>query len=246
MIDFTGKTLLMTGANGGISRAIARVFFDLGANCVLTDLDHAGVSAFAAELDPIGARVLPLRQDAAKPEEADAALKALAAKFGALDVLVTSAGLYRERRVAEMTDDYWRTGIAVNLDGVFYTCRAAIPHFVEGASIVNVASMAGHRGSVGRADYAAAKGAVLNFSRTLAQELAPKVRVNAVSPGLIDTPMVRPLMAANGGALLANTPLKRLGTAEEVARVVAFLASDWASFVTGETVHVNGGLYIAS
>lgn len=244
--DFTGKTLLMTGANGGISRAIARVFFDLGANCVLTDLDLEGVSAFAAELDPTGARVLPLRQDAAKPEEAEAALKALAARFGALDVLVTSAGLYRERRVAEMSDDYWRTGIAVNLDGVFYTCRAAIPHFAEGASIVNVASMAGHRGSVTHADYAAAKGAVLTFSRTLAQELAPKVRVNAVSPGLIDTPMVRPLMAANGGALLANTPLKRLGTAEEVARVVAFLASDWASFVTGETVHVNGGLYIAS
>ena len=136
--------------------------------------------------------------------------------------------------------------LSVNLDGVFYTCRAAIPHFSETAAIVNVASMAGHRGSVGHADYAAAKGAVLNFSRTLAMELAPRVRVNSVSPGLIDTPMVRGLMDANGAALIAGTPAKRLGTPQEVARVVAFLASDWASFVTGETVHVNGGLYIAS
>lgn len=246
MFDFTGRTLLLTGANGGISRAVAKTFFDLGANCVLTDLDAAGIAAFAAELDPSGTRAVGLRQDAASPEDAERALAEVKARFGALDILVTSAGLYREKRVAEMTDAWWRSGIAVNLDGVFYTCRAAIAHFAEGASIVNIASMAGHRGSLGHADYAAAKGAVLTFSRTLAKELAPKVRVNAVSPGLIDTPMVRGLMDASGAALLADTPLKRLGTAEEVARVVAFLASDWASFVTGATVHVNGGLYIAS
>lgn len=244
--DFRGRTLLLTGANGGISRAIAKIFFDLGANCVLTDLDEDGIKAFAFELDPTGTRAIGVKQDAARPEDADTALGLVKARFGALDVLVTSAGLYRERTVAEMSDAHWRTGIAVNLDGVFYTCRAAIPHFSASAAIVNVASMAGHRGSVGHADYAAAKGAVLTFSRTLAKELAPRVRVNAVSPGLIDTPMVRGLMDASGTALLADTPLKRLGTAEEVARVVAFLASDWASFVTGETVHVNGGLYIAS
>ena len=246
MFDFRNRTLLLTGANGGISRAIAEAFFALGANCVLTDLDEAGVAAFARELDPTGARTVGLRQDAAEPADADRALAVVKERFGALDVLVTSAGLYRDRRVADMTDAHWRTGIAVNLDGVFYTCRAAIPHFSENAAIVNVASMAGHRGSVGHADYAAAKGAVLNFSRTLAMELAPRVRVNSVSPGLIDTPMVRGLMDANGAALIAGTPAKRLGTPQEVARVVAFLASDWASFVTGETVHVNGGLYIAS
>ncbi|MET3355990.1 UNVERIFIED_ORG: 3-oxoacyl-[acyl-carrier protein] reductase [Xanthobacter viscosus] len=246
MFDFRNRTLLLTGANGGISRAIAETFFALGANCVLTDLDEAGIAAFARELDPSGARAVGIRQDAASPADADRALALVKERFGALDVLVTSAGLYRDRKVAEMTDAHWRTGIAVNLDGVFYTCRAAIPHFSETAAIVNVASMAGHRGSVGHADYAAAKGAVLNFSRTLAMELAPRVRVNSVSPGLIDTPMVRGLMDANGAALIAGTPLKRLGTPQEVARVVAFLASDWASFVTGETVHVNGGLYIAS
>ncbi|MFS8039101.1 SDR family NAD(P)-dependent oxidoreductase [Xanthobacter sp. AM11] len=246
MFDFSGRTLLLTGANGGISRAIARTFFDLGANCVLTDLDAEGVAAFARDLDPSGVRAVGVGHDAASPQEADAALGMLAARFGRLDFLVTSAGLYREMPVAQMSDAHWRSGVAVNLDGVFYTCRAAIPHFADGAAIVNVASMAGHRGSVGHADYAAAKGAVLTFSRTLAMELAPRVRVNAVSPGLIDTPMVSGLMAGSGAALLASTPLKRLGTPQEIARVVAFLCSDWASFVTGETVHVNGGLYIAS
>lgn len=246
MFDFSGKTLFLTGANGGISRAVARTFFELGANCVLTDLDADGVAAFARELDPTGARAVGVRQDAARPEDAVAAMAVARERFGALHVLVTSAGLYREREVAQMSDEHWRQGIAVNLDGVFHTCKAALELLAPGSAIVNIASMAGHRGSRAHADYAAAKGGVLTLSRTLAIELAPKVRVNAVSPGLIDTPMVRPLMAASGGTLLAGTPLGRLGTAQEVARVVAFLASDWASFVTGETVHVNGGLYIAS
>lgn len=246
MFDFSGRTLFLTGANGGISRAIARTFFDLGANCVLTDIDHDGVAAFARELDPTGARTLALRQDAASAAEADAALAAAHARFGAVHALVTSAGLYRVRLVGDMDDAHWRSGMGVNLDGVFYTCRAAIPFMAEGSAVVNVTSMAGHRGSYAHADYAAAKSGVLGFSRSLAIELAPKVRVNAVSPGLIDTPMVRPLMAAKGEVLMDMTPMKRLGTGEEVARVVAFLCSDWAGFVTGETVHVNGGLYIAS
>ncbi|WP_029003278.1 SDR family NAD(P)-dependent oxidoreductase [Azorhizobium doebereinerae] len=246
MFDFSGKTLFLTGANGGISRAVARTFFDLGANCVLTDLDAEGVAAFAAELDPSGTRAVGTGQDAADPGEAERALGLAKARFGGVDMLVTSAGLYRERLAADMDDAYWRSGIAVNLDGVFYTCRSAVPLMREGGAIVNLASMAGHRGSYAHADYSAAKGAVLSFSRSLAIELAPRIRVNAVSPGLIDTPMVRPLMARKGDTLMDQTPMKRLGTAEEVARVVAFLCSDWASFVTGETVHVNGGLYIAS
>ncbi len=145
-----------------------------------------------------------------------------------------------------MTDEQWRETIGINLDGVFYTCRAIAPLLRDGGAIVNIASMAGHRGSYQHAHYAAAKGAVLSFSRSLALELAPRIRVNAVSPGLIDTPMVKPLLAARGDELLAATPLKRLGQPEEVARAIAFLCSDWASFITGETLHINGGLYIAS
>lgn len=246
MFDFNNKTLFLTGANGSISRAIARLLFDLGASCVLTDLDESGVQSFARELDPSGRRTVGLRQDAASSADANHALAVARERFGTVDHVVTGAGLYRDQMVHDMTDEQWRQSLDINLSGVFYTCRAAIPLLADGAAIVNIASMAGHKGSYMHSHYAAAKGAVLTFSRSLALELAPRVRVNAVSPGLIDGPMVQPLLRARGPELIEQTPLKRLGTPEEVARTVAFLCSDWASFITGETVHVNGGLYIGS
>lgn len=245
MIDFSDKVLLLTGANGAISRAIATLFHEHGAACVLTDLDGEGVSAFARELDPGGVRTLALRQDVAQASDAERAVEATVARFGRIDLLVTAAGLYRDRLVSEMSEAEWRQSIAINLDGVFHSCRAALPHLAEGSAIVNIASMAGHRGSYAHAHYAAAKGGVLSLSRSLALELAPRTRVNAVSPGLIEGPMVQPLIARKP-ELIQNTPMKRLGTAQEVAGVVAFLCSDLARFVTGETVHVNGGLHIAS
>lgn len=245
MIDFSGKVLLLTGANGAIGRAIARLFHRHGATCVLTDLDIEGMTAFARELDPGGERALALQQDAAQAGDAQRVIEATVARFGRIDALVTAAGLYRDRLVSEMSEAEWRQSIAINLDGVFHSCRAAIPHLAEGSAIVNLASMAGHRGSYAHAHYAAAKGGVLSLSRSLALELAPRTRVNAVSPGLIEGPMVQPLIARKP-ELIPNTPMKRLGTAEEVAGVVAFLCSDLARFVTGETIHVNGGLHIAS
>ncbi len=246
MIDFTDKVLVMTGANGGITRAVAEAFHQLGASMLLTDLDGAALEAFARELDPRGERVVAARVDAGSSADCDAAVALCRERFGHADFLVTGAGLYVDQLVESMSDEQWRKSIAVNLDGTFYICRALIPLLRDGGAIVNIASMAGHRGSYMHTAYAAAKGAVLTFSRSLALEVAPRIRVNAVSPGLIDTPMIRPLLAARGEQLLEATPLKRLGRSEEVARVIAFLCSDWASFMTGETVHVNGGLYMAS
>ena len=247
MIDFTGKTLVLTGANGGITRAVARVFYELGANMVLSDLDGDGISAFGRELDRSGARVATMAHDVARSSDADAVVRAAADRFGGIDFLVTGAGLYRDQLVETMTDEKWAETIAINLDGVFYTCRAAAPKLRNGGAVVNIASLAGHRGSYQHAHYAAAKSGVLAFSRSLMHELAPRgIRVNCVSPGLIDTPLIQPLLAVQGDALLKATPLKRLGTPEEVGRAIAFLCSDWASFVTGETLHINGGLYVAS
>ncbi|HUA52524.1 MAG TPA: SDR family NAD(P)-dependent oxidoreductase [Candidatus Sulfotelmatobacter sp.] len=246
MFDFGGKVLLLTGANGGITRAVARLFRQLGASLVLSDLNENGLAAFGAELDETGEHVVTLKGDATRSADSEAAVTLARERFGGIDFLVTGAGLYLDQLVGTMTDEQWRQSIAVNLDGVFYSCRAAAKALREGGAIVNIASMAGHRGSYQHAHYAAAKGAVLSFTRSLAVELAPRVRVNAVSPGLIDTPMVVPLLEARGPQLLDQTPLKRLGTPEEVARTIAFLCSDWASFITGETVHINGGLYIAS
>lgn len=246
MLDFQGKVLVLTGANGGITQAIARTFFDLGADLLLSDIEEAGLAEFTAGLDPDGNRVVAARHDARSAKDADTLAETCRQRFGHADFLVTGAGLYRDQLVETMSDEQWRETIGINLDGVFYTCRALVPLLRDGGAIVNIASMAGHRGSYQHAHYAAAKGAVLSFSRSLALELAPRVRVNAVSPGLIDTPLIQPLLAAKGDELIGATPLKRLGTPEEVARAIAFLCSDWAGFVNGETLHINGGLYIVS
>lgn len=245
MFDLTGKVALITGANGGIPRATAKLFRKLGAHLVLTDVDPEAMAQFAASLPPGEARILTARVDVTKAADVDEAMAMTGREFGGLDILVTGAGLYVEQEVASMTDDDWRQTIAVNLDGVFHACRAAMLLLRNGGSIVNIASMAGHRGSVRHAHYAACKAAVLAFTRSLVHELSQRgVRANCVSPGIIATPMTEAIMAQNGAALIAATPMRRFGTPEEVASVIAFLASDAAAFVTGETIHINGGLYM--
>jgi 3-oxoacyl-[acyl-carrier protein] reductase len=244
--DFSGKTLFLTGASGTIGRAIAQRFVTSGANCVLTDLDKESVQDLAKSLDPTGRRVLALGLDATQSQAVDQAWAQAADRFGEIHALVTAAGLYRDALVADMSDEAWRQSISINLDSVFYICRSAIPHLAQDSAIVNIASLAGHRGSKAHAHYAAAKGAVLSFSRSLAVELAPKTRVNAVSPGLIDGPMVQNLLNLTGSTFIDQTPMKRLGTADEVASTIAFLCSSDASFITAASLHVNGGLYIAS
>jgi len=244
MIDFQGRVLAMTGANGGIPRAIAQLFRQAGAALFLTDLTLDGLEDFRRELGEDGPEIALAPQDVADPEAAAAAARACAGVFGGIDFLVTGAGLYTASPVAGMPPEQWRRGIAVNLDGVFHTTQAFLPLIRDGGAIVNLASMAAERGSRNHSQYAAAKGGVISFTRSLALETAPRIRVNAISPGLIDTPMVRPLMDERGTALLAATPLGRLGTVEEVAGATAFLCSDLAGFMTGETLQVNGGLHI--
>jgi len=245
MFDLAGKVALITGANGGIPRATAALFRRLGAHLVLTDLDPAALDTFAASLPEAQARMVTARVDVTQRADVDDAVALAGREFGGIDILVTGAGLYVEQEVTAMSDDDWRRTIGVNLDGVFYTCRAAMPLLRRGGSVVNIASMAGHRGSVRHAHYAACKAAVLGFTRSLVHELSPRgVRANCVSPGIIATPMTEAIMAQNGAALIAATPMKRFGTPEEVASVIAFLASDAAAFVTGETIHINGGIYM--
>lgn len=233
-LGLAGKTVVLTGAGGAIGRAIAAVFQDLGSRLVLLDRD---VSAL-----PPGARTIPCDvRDAASVERAFAE----AAATGGIDHLVLAAGIYRPSPLAQMTDADWNDTLAVNLQGAFHCCRAAAPRMNKGGSIVALSSIAGQRGSATFSHYAASKGGLLSFVRSLATELAPDIRVNAVSPGPIDSPMVAPLMEKRGPQILAQTPLGRLGTPDEVARAVAFLASDWASYITGESLQVNGGAYLS-
>ncbi|WP_113910542.1 SDR family NAD(P)-dependent oxidoreductase [Roseovarius dicentrarchi] len=246
MFDFSGRTLVLTGANGGIGRAAASLFHAAGANLVLADRDADALATFAAGLAPdTGAGMVEtLEMDAANPADADRVIAA-AADLGGVDFLVPSAGIYLAEPFAQMTDDEWRRTLSINLDGVFYITRRAVDHLAPDSSIVNLSSMAAHRGAMTNAHYAASKGALGAMSRALAKELAPRTRVNAVSPGVIETPMTADLIATRGDDTLRHTPMGRVGRASEIASVIAFLCSPAASFVNGETIHVNGGLYMA-
>ena len=242
--DFTGRTLVLTGANGGIGRAIARLFHSAGARLVLTDLDGAALGAFAGELGD-GDRVAWLAADAGDAADAAATVACAAGRFGAIDFLVPAAGIYQLVAFADMTAADWQRTVGINLDGVFHLVHGALPHLAEGSAVVNLTSMAAYRGGYSNAHYSATKGALVSLTRSLARELAPKTRVNAVAPGIIETPMTRGYIARRGGDTVAETPLGRFGTPEEVASVVAFLCSPAAGFINGETVQVNGGLYMA-
>jgi 3-oxoacyl-[acyl-carrier protein] reductase len=245
MYNFSGRTVFLTGANGAIGRAVTRSFLDCGANLFLTDLDPAGLEEFALNLGAPSSRIAAARVDVARVGEIDEAVARCVARFGGIEFLVPMAGLYPESGLAAMSESDWRRVIDVNLNGVFLTFRSAARHLRENSAVVLISSIAAHRGSAMHAHYAAAKGGVLSLARSLALELAPRTRVNAVSPGIIESEMTRDLVAARGDQLVAQTPLGRLGQPGEVASVIAFLCSDAASFITGETIHVNGGLYVA-
>lgn len=242
MLDFTGKHFLISGAASGIGRAASECLHRHGASVSLLDRELSQLEPITNALGP---RAKSVAADVASPMKCEAAVKQAVEAFGVLDGIVAAAGIYRDEPAAEMSADAWRLTLSVNLDGVFYTIRAALPYLKENSSIVTLTSMAAHMGgSFGHAHYGASKGGVLALTRSLARELGPKTRVNAVSPGVIVTPMTSRLLADRGEAVIQQTPLRRHGTSEEVANVIAFLCSDASSFVTGEAIHVNGGFYM--
>lgn len=239
-----GQTLVLSGAAGGIGRVVARQFHDAGANVVLADRDTGVLRVLQAEMNPSGRRSLCQELDAASSASNDALIEAAVARFGGIDHLVVAAGVYPQRPVTQMTDEEWRSCLAVNLDGTFYLVRAAAAHLRPGGAVVALTSIAGMRGSRDHAHYAASKGGILSFIRSLAWELGPEVRVNAVAPGVIATAMTAELRERQEDPLLRETPLGRFGRAEEVASVVRFLCGPDSSFITGEVIQVNGGLHM--
>lgn len=243
--DFAGKVVVITGAGGGIGRATAHQFARAGAQLVLADLDTAVLGDLSSELNSTRTPYL-VAYDASRTESADALAATVRGAFGGVDVVVPAAGIYPESLVAHTTDEQWQHVIDINLTGVFQLVRALAPILNVGGSITTLASVAGHRGSFAHAHYAASKAAIIALSKTLAAELGSQGRVNAVSPGTIVTPMTEGMMATERGELLrSQTPLARHGQPEEIASVIAFLASDAASYVTGTVIHVNGGLFMA-
>jgi len=237
--------VVVTGAAGEIGLAVARRFAAQGARLVLTDLDLDGLKA-AARCLPADAVSAMLPHDVSRMAASEHVSEVSREVLGEVDALICCAGLYENIPLDGVGAPEWQRSLAVNLDGVFYTIQALRPVLAEGSAIVNMASLAGHRGSLDHTPYATAKGGVLALTRSLAQEMAPRTRVNAVSPGLIDTAMMQALNSGQRERMIAATPLRRLGTADEVAAATVFLAGLEAGFITGETLQINGGLYLHS
>jgi len=249
MYDFNGKAALVTGGSRGIGRAVAIALAEGKAKVAINYAGNEAAAQEAATLcEQAGAPAVKLLKfDVADPAACAAAVDEVVGAFGGLHVLVNNAGIAVDQLVMRVKDDDWQRQLDVNLTGAFNLIRAATRPMMKakGGAIVNLTSVVGEMGNAGQAAYAATKAGLIGLTKSVARELASRnIRVNAVAPGFIDTDMTAGLPEAARAAMLNNIPLARLGTAREVADAVAWLASERASYVTGEVVRVNGGMYM--
>jgi 3-oxoacyl-[acyl-carrier protein] reductase len=245
-IDLTGKVALVTGSTRGIGRAIAEMLAAAGASVAVTGRDQTRAEAAAAEIAAAtSATVRGYACDVGEVAQCTALVEAVERDFGSLDVLVNNAGLTRDNLIMRLKDDDWDQVINTNLRGAFATCRAASRGMMKRRSgrIVNLASVVGLMGNKGQTNYAASKAGLIGLTKSLAKELGSRgVAANVVAPGYIDTDMTAAMPAEARTALSASIPLERLGTPADIAGMVTFLASDQASYITGQVFVVDGGL----
>jgi NAD(P)-dependent dehydrogenase (short-subunit alcohol dehydrogenase family) len=245
--DFAGRAVVVTGAGNGIGAACARLFVASGASVALWDRDDAAALAIAGELDPGGRRTRALHCDVARSADVASALAATLAAFGRIDILINNAGIFRAAEFLDIREEDWDAVLDVNLKGAFLVGQAVAREMAKsgGGAIVNMSSVNGVTAIPTIASYNASKGGIDQLTRAMALALADKgIRVNAVAPGTIATELARQAVLGSEEAkarIMSRTPLRRLGDPEEVAAVCAFLASDAASYMTGEIVYVDGG-----
>ncbi len=242
MFSLAGKTALVTGASGGIGGAIARTLAAQGARVAVSGTRREALDALVAELGE-GAVALPC--NLSDPASVEALIPAAEAALGQLDILVNNAGVTRDNLFLRMKDEEWDQVIAVNLTASFRLMRAAVKGMMRRRSgrIVSIGSVVGTTGNPGQGNYAASKAGLIGMSKALAAEVASRgVTVNVVSPGFIESPMTDALNDKQKEAILTTVPMNRLGTGNEIAAAVAFLASAEAAYLTGQTLHVNGGM----
>jgi len=245
-MDFAGKTVLVTGAGQGIGATVASVFAERGANVAVNDLDPTTGERKVGELVSAGRRAAFFEADVTSEPSVRAMCDKVVETFGSVDILVNNAGILGTSPTLELDVDAWERTLSVNLTGAFICCKTVLPimQAQRYGKIVNISSLAGESGGiVAGADYSASKGGLLALTKKLALEVAAfDINVNAIAPGTTRTPMTDALPAEDRAALVAKIPLGRLGEPEGVAYAVCFLASDEASFITGATLDVNGGL----
>jgi 3-oxoacyl-[acyl-carrier protein] reductase len=242
MFDLSGKTALVTGASGSIGGGIARVLHRQGAVVGISGTRREALDKLAGEL---GSRVHVLPCDLSKSEEVEALVPAAEKAMERVDILVNNAGLNRDALFVRIKDEDWEQVLAVNLTAAFRLSRAAVFPMMRrrGGRIVNITSIVGVTGNAGQGNYTAAKAGLIGMSKSLAQEVASRgVTVNCVAPGFVKSAMTDALNEKLRQAILDKVPMGRLGTAEDVAAAVAYLASNEAAWVTGQTLHINGGM----
>jgi 3-oxoacyl-[acyl-carrier protein] reductase len=242
MFELTGKIALVTGASGGIGEAVARALHAQGASVVLHGTRAEKLEALQKDL---GARAFALAVDLSDRDAVAGLVDAASALAGPTSILVNNAGITRDGLLMRMKDDDWDSVLEVNMTASMSLCRAAMRGMMKARTgrIISISSVVGVTGNAGQTNYAASKAGMIGFSKSLAAEVASRgLTVNVVAPGFIETPMTDVLDESQKSALLTRVPAGRLGHADEIAATVAFLASDEAAYITGATLHVNGGM----
>jgi 3-oxoacyl-[acyl-carrier protein] reductase len=243
-ISLDGKVALVTGASRGIGRAIAEQLAALGAKVVGTATSEKGADAISSYLGDKGCGLVLNVGDTASIEQC---LEQIKNQFGDIDILVNNAGITRDNLLMRMKDDEWFDIMQTNLTSVYRLSKAVMRSMMKKrfGRIISIGSVVGSMGNAGQTNYAAAKAGVLGFTKSLAKEVASRgITVNAIAPGFIDTDMTKDLTDEQKEAIFSQVPANRLGQPDEIAATVAFLASNQAAYITGETIHVNGGMYM--
>jgi len=244
-IDLSGKTAIVTGGGQGLGASTCHLLAQAGANVVVNYFDDPdGINRKRAEqtTSQIGERAIAIQADVRDLKQIESTIEQTIKQFGQLDIVINNAGILRDRTLRKMSPEDWQAVIDTNLTGVYNVCKAAVDHLADGGRIVNLTSISAVIGFFGQSNYAAAKAGVIGFTKVLSKELAKKqITVNAVAPGVILTEMGQSIPPEVQTEMLKLIPLGRFGKPDEIGKVVLFLCSDLASYITGQIIHVNGG-----
>jgi 3-oxoacyl-[acyl-carrier protein] reductase len=246
-MSISGKIALVTGAAQGIGREIALALAADGADVAICDVNLEAAQKTAADIEATGKKSLAIKANVASSADVSAMIEQVVEKFGKIDILVNNAGITRDGLILRMKDEDWDLVLSINLKGAFLCTKSALKYMTKQRSgtIINIASIVGAMGNAGQANYVASKAGLIGLTKTIAREYANRgITANAVAPGFIETAMTQALPENVRQELAKQIPMGKLGTPGDVANAVRFLASPWASYITGHVVHVNGGMYM--